>query len=327
MKSKKFALAVIFAVCVSLFTTGCNRSKTQFTRSVRIAIQPSAAFIPLYVSRYSGEMEKALAKMNVKVIWQDFESGPPMNESLQADLSDIGVIGDVPTVLSLAGATHMKLVGVAASGPNAYAMLARSDNKSLNSYRDLKGKRIATVFGSTGHNFTKKLLEKAGLTFDDVEFSNISVSDASLQLRAGTVDAVVIWEPNVTRLIESGEAKIIAQGEDTDLRGTNGIVVREEYLSDNKDIVKEVLNQYAHAVKELSTLDTETLTKLAFALNVTKEQVKTLVKKYDYTVGITQKDEEALQDTIHFLVSINNLTNEYRVENCVDKSCFSCSGQ
>lgn len=288
-------------------------------RSVRIAIQPSAAFIPLYIARYTNAIENALKKMNVTLVWQDFESGPPMNESLSAEMTDIGVIGDVPTVLALAGTTKMKLVGIPARGPDAYAMIARADDSSFNSFEDMKGKRIATVFGSTGHNFIKKLLGKASLSFEDIEFINISASEAEVALSEGFADAVIIWEPNITRIIDRGIAKIVAQGHETDLRGTNGFVVREDYLKENADIIKEILLQYERAAKSLSNLDTEILHKLSLALNITEAQIKSIMKKYDYSVNVTKEDQKALQDTISFLVSINNLKYEYWVESYIEK--------
>ena len=257
--------------------------------------------------------------MNVTLVWQDFESGPPMNESLSAEMTDIGVIGDVPTVLALAGTTKMKLVGIPARGPDAYAMIARADDSSFNSFEDMKGKKIATVFGSTGHNFIEKLLGKAGLSFEDIEFINISASEAEVALSEGFADAVIIWEPNITRIIDRGIAKIVAQGHETDLRGTNGFVVREDYLKENADIIKEILLQYERAAKSLSNLDTEILHKLSLALNVTEAQIKSIMKKYDYSVNVTKEDQKALQDTISFLVSINNLKYEYWVESYIEK--------
>ena len=313
---KKFGFLIsVFCVLLSLFSC---KEKSQPARTVRIAIQPSAAFIPLYIARYSGQIENALAPKNVTVVWQDFESGPPMNESLTADLTDIGVIGDVPTVRALSGATKMRLVGVPASGANAYALLARADNTFLNSYKDLKGKKIATVFGSTGHNFVKKLLEKAGLTFEDIEFVNIQAGQAQQVLSDSSADAVAIWEPNITRLLDNGDAKIVAQGDETNLRGTNGFVVRDEFLADSGDIISEILNQYAIAVQKIPDLNDEMLKKLSSALNISGEQIKSISKKYNFSVEIMNEDILALQDTISFLVSINNLQNEYRVANFVD---------
>jgi sulfonate transport system substrate-binding protein len=318
LKKFVFLISILSAV---FFAVSC-KEKVQPVRTVRIAIQPSAAFIPLYIARYSHQIEDVLAPKNVKVVWQDFESGPPMNESLAADLTDIGVIGDVPTVRALAGATKMRLVGVPASGANAYALLARADNASFNSYKDLKGKKIATVFGSTGHNFITKLLEKAGLTFDDIEFVNIQASSAEQILQNSIADAVAIWEPNITRLLDKGVAKIVAQGSETNLRGTNGFVVRDEFLADNGDIISEILNQYALAVQKIPNLDSEMLEKLSGALGITEVQIKSISKKYNFSVKIMDEDIEALQDTISFLVSIKNLQNEYRIANYVDGSYF-----
>lgn len=312
-KSHFFLLTLILTFLLTF--TACKPAQ----RSVRIAIQPSAAFIPLYIARYTNAIENALKKKNVTLVWQDFESGPPMNESLSAEMTDIGVIGDVPTVLALAGTTKMKLVGIPARGPDAYAMIARADDSSFNSFEDMKGKKIATVFGSTGHNFIEKLLGKAGLSFEDIEFINISASEAEVALSEGFADAVIIWEPNITRIIDRGIAKIVAQGHETDLRGTNGFVVREDYLKENADIIKEILLQYEGAAKSLSNLDTEILHKLSLALNVTEAQIKSIMKKYDYSVNVTKEDQKALQDTISFLVSINNLKYEYWVESYIEK--------
>jgi sulfonate transport system substrate-binding protein len=245
--------------------------------------------------------------MNVTVVWQDFESGPPMNQSLTAGLSDIGVIGDVPTVTALSAGNAMKLVGIPASGPDAYAMLARADDKSFKSSADMKGKKIATVFGSTGHNFTTKLLEKNGLSFDQIEFISISAGEAANALESGVCDAIVIWEPNVTRLIDSGAAKVVALGSETDLRGTNGFVVRSEYLAENDDIIKVVLEQYCEAVKDISSLDATTLEKLSAALKITPDQTKKIAQKYDFSVKISESDITALQDTASFLVEIGNM--------------------
>ena len=220
---KKYSLIVIVSVILQIFLISCKKTNGQ-ERNVRIAIQPSAAFIPLYIARYKGFIEDSLAQKKVSVQWQDFESGPSINESLSADMSDIGVIGDVPTVLALANSTPMKLVGIPARGPDAYAVLTQKQNTAFNSAKELKGKKIATVFGSTGHNFTTLLLKKFGLTFDDIEFINISSTEAETILVSDLADALVIWEPNITRLTEKGVAKVIARGSETSLKGTNGFV-------------------------------------------------------------------------------------------------------
>ncbi len=309
---------VFLSIFSTLLLSSCSKKSGKIKESINIAIQPSAAFIPLYIARYQGFIEEALKPMKVDVIWQDFESGPPMNQSLAAELSDIGVIGDVPTVSALSAGNSMKVVGIPASGPDAYAMLSRADDTTFSSAKDMKGKKIATVFGSTGHNFTMKLLEKNNMSFDDIEFISIAAGDAENALTTGLCDAIVIWEPNVTRLIDSGVAKKVALGSETDLRGTNAFVVRADYLTNHKEIIKVILEQYYKAVKLIPNLDAETLTKLADALKITPKQVIKIAGKYDFSVTVSETDINSLQDTVYFLVDIGNLSSAYTVSNKIE---------
>ena len=246
-------------------------------------------------------------------------------ERLGAALQTIGTNGDVPTVSAIAAGQKVTIVGVPGNGPDAYAMLAKADNNSMNSDADMKGKKIATVIGSTGHNLIKKLLSKNGLTFDDIELINIAAGDAGIVLSTGQVDAVVIWEPNVTRLVDNGTAKIIAKGSDTNLRGTNTFLARDEYIKANPDVISVILEQFARAVKELPNTDAATLQKVADDLKLTPEQVLRLYKKYGFAVQCDAVDTAALQDTCSFLVSIGRLEAEYSVKDYVDNSYFNNS--
>lgn len=322
---KKLTKIVFATLMAGMLLTSCSGKKEAKQKTFNVAIQPSAAFIPVYVMREKGWLEEALASSQVKVNWQEFEAGPPINESMAAGLSDIGTNGDVPSVSAIAAGQKNVIVGMPGSGPDAYAMIARADDNTFNSYKDMKGKKIATVVGSTGHNLTKKLLEKAGLSFDDIEFINIAAGDASSVLATKQVDAVLIWEPNVTRIVDSGVGKIVAQGSDTTLRGTNTLVARQKYANENPEVISAFLEQYARAVAYLPEMDDATLTKIAAQFRLTPDQIKRLLPKYIQPVEITKIDTDALQDTIQFLVSIGKLSEEYPVTKYCDTTYYKNS--
>lgn len=322
MKMKKILSAAIALALGSALMTGCGSSDSSESGSdnkdnsgssavVNIAVQPSAAFIPLYIARENGWIEEALKEQNVTVNWNDFESGPPMNESLAAGDSDIGVMGDVPTVSAIAAGQKNEIVAMAADGPLSYAMLVSADS-DITSAADLKGKKVGTTIGSTGHNLTDKLLSGAGLDINsDIELINISTGDAATVLSTGEVDAVAIWEPNVTRLVDDGTAKIIGTGSDCGLLGVNPIIARSEYADANPEVIKVIIEQYARGVQALANLDDETKNKVAEDLSLEPDQLLKVAEKYDYTVVISDEDVENLQDTIRFLVKIGNLDEEY----------------
>ena len=163
------------------------------------------------------------------------------------------------------------------------------------------------------------------MTFDDIEFINISAGDVAIVLSTKQVDAAVIWEPNVTRLVDNGTAKIIAKGSDTTLRGTNTFLARTDYIKANPDVISIILEQYARAVKELPTMDQNTLQKVADDLKLSTSQLLSLYKKYGFAVQCDAVDTAALQDTCQFLVSIGRLDTEYQVKDHVDNSYYNNS--
>ncbi|SDB02627.1 aliphatic sulfonate ABC transporter substrate-binding protein [Eubacterium oxidoreducens] len=290
--------------------------------TVNIAIQPSGAFIPLIIAREEGWLEEALADYGVEVVWNDFESGPPINESMAADLSDIGTLGDVPTVSAIAAGQDNQVISIAAEGEKAYAILTAADS-DIASIADLEGKTIATTLGSTGHNLFEKALETEGLTFDNVNLINISAGDAGTVLSTGEADAVAIWEPNVTRLVENGTAKVLTYGGDVGLLGVNPLVADSKFVEENPEVIKVIIEQYARGVAEIENISDETLSAVAEYLSLDEDQVLTVASNWDYTVDITQDDIDSLQDTISFLVTIGTLTEEYSIEDYVNTDLIS----
>ncbi len=294
---------------------GANNSSSV----VNIAIQPSAAFIPLYIARENGWIEEALKEQGVEVNWNEFESGPPMNESLASGSSDIGVMGDVPAVSSIAAGQKNEIIATAADGAKSYAMLVSADS-DIASVTDLKGKKVGATVGSTAHNLIDKILAKNNLDINsDIELVNISTGDAATVLSTGAVDAVAIWEPNVTRLVADGTAKIIGEGPDCGLLGVNPIIARAEYAQNNPEVIRVIIEQYARGVAALDNLDEDVKKKVADALSLDPELLADVAAKYEYTVKISDADVENLQDTISFLVKIGNLDKEYEIKDYIKR--------
>lgn len=315
------AALVVSLGASAVLLSGCGadiKDKDTSAKTVNIAIQPSAAFVPLFIAKEKGWIEEDLKAEGVTVNWNNFESGPPMNESLAAGSSDLGVIGDVPIVSAIAAGQKNELVAITCEGPASYAVLAGKQNK-LSAPADFKGKTIATVVGSTGHNLTQKFLQAGNLTIQDVNLVNISAGDAETVLANGEADAVAIWEPNVTRLAENGTGRIISDGTKVGLLGVNGLVARAEYAKANPQVVSIIIKNYARGVKELANLDTETLNKVAAYLSLKPEQLKKVVEKYNYSVVIDDKDIAGLNDTIKFLVGIGKLKKEYDISSFVNR--------
>lgn len=319
MKTAKRIITLISALIIVLSAVpSCGENKAD---RVRIAIQPSAAFIPLFVAKEKGWIEEALRPYDVAVEWNMFESGPPMNESLLAENSDVGVIGDVPVVTVCAPGNGVGVVAIAAQAADSYAVLVPEDS-GLSSPADLKGKDIAVTLGSTAHNMVEKCLFTAGLSLDDVNLVNIAAGDAASVLLKGQVEAVSIWEPSVTRITEGSSARVLATGSEVGLAGTNAIVARKRFAKSNPEVISVIISQYERAAEELPDLDRETMEAVAKALDVTYEQLLSIIPKFRYTVKIADEDISALNDTIRFLTDNGILRSRYDISDSIDRSYY-----
>ena len=316
MKNKIIALFIISILALGLLT-GCGNSdkdnNVNKTNMVCIALQPSAAFIPMMIARQTGDLEKALKEDGVSVVWYDFESGPPMNNAMGKGETDLSLYGDVPTVSAIEQGCVREVVGITAEAPNSYAIVVRKDSP-IQSAADLKGKKVATNIGSTAHNMVDKYLSTAGLTFDDIELISASPADMPYMVRYGQVDAVSLWEPSITKLVDSGDCRILAQGSDCGLEGTNTIVGRKDFCEANPKIVETVLKEYKKAADNIDNTSDETWTYVAKYLGIDVSQVKSILPKYNFSVQITQKDIDSLNDTINFLSKIGKI-NKYDITN------------
>jgi len=132
-------------------------------------------------------------------------------------------------------------------------------------------------------------------------------------VRNGIVDAISVWEPSITRLVDNGDCRILAQGSDCGLEGINTIVGRKEYCEANPEVVDTILKEYKRAADNINDTPDETWEYVAKYLGLEVSQVKSMLPKYRFTVDITKKDIDSLNDTINFLTRIGKLDKSYDI--------------
>ena len=148
------------------------------------------------------------------VEWSEFPSAQALLEAVSADAADAGAVGDAPFMFAYAAGSNIKAVLAtrAASGGASTAVLVRADSP-IRTAADLKGKRIATGRGSIGHYLLLRVLEREGLTPNDVTIVFLSPGDAKAAFNSGAVDAWVTWNPYVGLAQLHDKTRIVADGQ------------------------------------------------------------------------------------------------------------------
>jgi NitT/TauT family transport system substrate-binding protein len=101
------------------------------------------------------------------------------------------------------------LVGVAAIdySEGAESMVAKPGITRL---RDLKGKRLALLRGTYLEYLLSVVAEREGLNLSDLSLVDLSEEAAMDAFKAGTVDAIFVWEPYGTRAVAAGGVKLFS---------------------------------------------------------------------------------------------------------------------
>ena len=259
---------------------------------VRIGYQKYGTLILL---KASGELEKRLAPLGVKVTWSEFPAGPQLLEGLNVGGVDFGTTGETPPIFAQAANAKIKYIGYEPPAPRGEAIVVQS-NSSIKTVADLKGKKVVLNKGSNVHYLLVKALEKAGLKYSDVETVFLAPADARAAFERGSVDAWVIWDPFLAAAETSIGAKVIQDGTNT-VNNYQFYLAEENYASKRPDVVAAIFDELkkvndwavtkpkevANALAPLTGLDSITLEKAlergGYGINYLNEKVITEQQK------------------------------------------------
>ena len=185
----------------------------------------------LFVARDLGLFEKAgLSPTFVK-----FDSGPPMIEEIRHGRLDLASVGSVAFLIGLSQGLDWTMIGINPEGAYAQGLVAHKDSDILTP-TDLKGKRVGLVQGATAQFGFLMLMRQHGIRAEQVTVVNMAPEAQLRALEARQIDAAMVWEPWMHRMIRNANARIV------ETEGNLGIYtnvdcysVRRDWLGHNRE--------------------------------------------------------------------------------------------
>ncbi|MCY8920538.1 aliphatic sulfonate ABC transporter substrate-binding protein [Bacillus atrophaeus] len=313
--------AFILLSAVIFLLAGCGSdgaSGKKELKEINIGIQQSLS--PLLIAKEKGWFEEAFEKEGIKVKWTEFQSGPPQFEGLAADKLDFSQVGNSPVISGQAAGISFKEIGLSQDGLKANGILVKKDS-GIHNLKDLKGKKIAVAKGSSGFDFLYKALDQEGLSADDVNIIQLQPDEATSAFENGAVDAWSIWEPYLSMETLKHEAKIIANGESTDLYSPGFTLVRTKFADEYPDEVVRFLKVYDKAVAWQKKHREEAADLYADIKNLDKEVVKNVLNNTEPLNEVINDDIiKAQQETADFQYRTKAINKKIDVKEVVDNS-------
>jgi sulfonate transport system substrate-binding protein len=178
--------------------------------TVRFGYQKSSTLTALLKAQ--GTLEKQLAPLNATLSWHEFTSGLPLLEALNLDNLDISAdVADTVPVFAQAAGADLTFVAQEAPSPAAQAIVVREDSP-IKTVADLKGKKIGFAKAAGVHYLLIAALDKAGLSFKDIEPAYLTPADGRAAFEKGAIDAWVVWDPFLSAAQRQSKVRVLADG-------------------------------------------------------------------------------------------------------------------
>jgi sulfonate transport system substrate-binding protein len=189
-----------------------------FAGALLSAIAAASAQTTLRVGDQKGNSQAVMEAAGVlkdvpyKIEWKEFPAAAPLLEALGAGAIETGLVGDAPFTFAAAANVPVKAIGAIRQSQEGLAILVPRESK-IQSFEDLRGKKIATGRGSIGHQLILAALESKGWSPTDVQIVFLAPSDAKVAYAQGSVDAWSTWEPYVSQEEVLFQSRRVLSGE------------------------------------------------------------------------------------------------------------------
>ncbi|WXL24231.1 taurine ABC transporter substrate-binding protein [Ectopseudomonas mendocina] len=236
MLNKFLPRRLLAAIAVGSFALSAQAA--DFTIAYQTTVDPAK------VAQADGEFEKA---SNAKIDWRKFDGGAEVITAVASGDVQIGYIGSSPITAASTRQLPIQTFLIAAQLGASEALVVRD---GINGPEDLKGKKIAVPFVSTGHYSLLAALKHWKIDPASVQILNLAPPAIISAWKRGDIDGTYVWDPALGVAKENGKV-LITSGELGKLGAPtfDGWVVRKDFAEKNPDAVrafaKVTLDAYA----------------------------------------------------------------------------------
>lgn len=253
-KSLYLAASVLAALALVLAACGAPATPAGPT-TIRVAVLPILDGLPMYVAQARGYFEKN----NVKVEFVPVASAAERDQLMQAGQAD-AMINDLTSVMfynkEKPTITVVRFARTAAADHAQFYLLAGKDS-GITDAEGLKGVEVAISQGTVIEYLTDRLLQKEGLTQDDIKTIAIpKIPDRLAALADGTVKAALIPDPAAAAALAGGAVVIVSDAKYPEY-GNSLVSFSADFVKAHEAGVKGFLAAWEQAAKDINADKTQ----------------------------------------------------------------------
>lgn len=309
---KKRFLSVAMAVCMAAaFFTGCGSSEAEAALDKLVFTYVTSPLnVPTIVEKEKGIFAGTFEDMGIDVEYAELDSGADQTQALASgDVQILYGVGASSVILSAANDADIKVLNMYSRSPRAFCMY--SQDESIASPEDLRGKTIAGPAGTNLHELLVSYLATAGMTSEDVNYVNMSIPEAKAALDGGSIDVALVAGATAYQAKQQGY-HLIADGEGL-IDAIIAVAVTDEFYNAYPQVIEKLEQAQDEIAKYISENEAEALGIVAETLDLEMVAVEEMYPHYNFSTEITEADKQGFQNTADFMFESGMIENELDV--------------
>lgn len=308
------AITLILAACSSSDSENSGNAST--TKTINLGIQQMLT--PLWVAKEKGWLDEAFTEADVEISWTEFQSGPPQFEGIAAGKLDITEVGNTPPLSGQAAGIDFKEIALLSNGETNNAILL-PEGSSIQSVKDLEGKKVAVAKGSSAFGLLYAAFEKEGVDPSKVEVIQLQPDEAQPAFENGSVDAWATWEPFISYQTVGNNATALVKGVDIGTYGSTLTIARTAFTEENPELVAIYLEVYQKAINWMTENPEEAVQFFADLKDIDPIIVEEVLKNTPFKMQvINDKVIDSQQSAADLFVEQGVFSNKIDVTEVVD---------
>ncbi len=233
-------LKSLFVAAVAV--VGVSTSASFAADPLKIAYSDWPGWITLDVAREKGFFKEA--GVEVELVWMEYL--PSMEAFAAGKVDAVTMTNGDAMVTGATGKASTAIVLTDYSNGNDMII----GKAGINSFKDLKGKKLGLELNLVEHLLFLKAIELNGMKEEDVTLVNVPTNETPQALASGGVDAIAAWYPVAGQALKQvAGSKALFTSADAKGLIYDGIFVSKESLASRREDWKKVAAAYVKTVK------------------------------------------------------------------------------
>ncbi len=289
---KKVLVLLLSSAFIASTLGGCGSGEGKTSaqgKTYKLGVSAYPAFYTWYIC----QEEDFFKKNNVSVELVNF---PVYSDSVQAFATgqlDMLSLATPDTIAPYINGIKLESVLVLDNSNGADGLVA---NSSVNSIADLRGKSVATEYGTIEHFFLLNVLKTAGLKESDINLVNLSISDSAPAFLSDKVEAACLWEPSLSQALAKKDSKLLTSSKDTPGLIPDVLVAGGDMLENGKQDIINVINAYYDAMDFYVANEDKAIKDMSKGAQISEDEMKVAMsgsKLFTIQEGIDTMDNKA----------------------------------